>query len=188
MWKKLPPVSKPELADLRGSRKIRLYADEDVEEEVVELFRDNGVNITSARELGHRGKPDSFQAAQAFKEKRFLLTKNTKHYLDDRKVPFTRLHGVIVIERDISGTTSYIQSILHVFDLIPYGQIYEGMKICSSSEGMIFRFIDSDGKMTTQRFKGLRRKAKTSISGLISNRRCILRPTMHPAEAAKRIS
>ena len=44
MWKKLPPVSKKELADLRGSKKIRLYADEDIEEEVVELFRDNGVN------------------------------------------------------------------------------------------------------------------------------------------------
>jgi hypothetical protein len=153
MWKKLPPISKKEFADLRGSKKIRLYADEDIEEEVVELFRDNGVNITSARELGHRGKPDSFQAAHAFREKRFLLTKNAKHYLDDRKGPFTRLHGVIVIEGDMSATEAYIQSILNVFDLIPYGEVYEGAKIRTSSEGMIFRFIDPDGKMTTQRFK-----------------------------------
>lgn len=153
MWKKLPPLSKEELADLHGLRKIRLYADEDIEEEVVELFRDNGVNITSARELGHRGKPDSFQAARAFKDKRFLLTKNAKHYLDDRKVPFTRLHGVIVIEGDMSDTNSYLQSISRVFDLIPYGQIYEGMKIRTSSKGSILRFINYAGKMTTMKTK-----------------------------------
>jgi hypothetical protein len=153
MWKNLPPVSKKELSDLRRSKKMRLYADEDIEEEVVELFRDNGVNITSARELGHRGKPDSFQAARAFKDKRFLLTKNAKHYLDDRKVPFTRLQGVVVIEGDMNDAKSYFQSILHVFDLIPYGQIYEVAKIRTSAEGMIFRFIKSDGTMATQRYK-----------------------------------
>jgi hypothetical protein len=39
-----------------------------------------------------------------------------------------------------------------VFDLIPYGDIYEGMKIRASSKDMTFRFIDSAGKMSTQRF------------------------------------
>ncbi len=54
MWKKLPDLSTQEESELRGLRKAKLYADEDIEEEVVELFRDNGVNIKSARELGHR--------------------------------------------------------------------------------------------------------------------------------------
>ena len=66
---------------------------------------------TSARELGYKEKPDSFQAAHAFKEKRFQLTKNAKHFLDDRKVPFTRLRGVVVIEGDMSVTESYSGSL-----------------------------------------------------------------------------
>ena len=58
MWKKLPPVSKKELADLRGSKKIRLYADEDIEEEVVELdprsvARRKGIDADGDR----RGEP-----------------------------------------------------------------------------------------------------------------------------------
>jgi hypothetical protein len=43
----------------------------DIEDDVVEFFREQGVNIKGARELGHRGKPDSFHAALAFREKRF---------------------------------------------------------------------------------------------------------------------
>lgn len=75
MWKKLEDPTKDEMEALRGLKKAKLYADEDIEEEVVEFLRDSGANIKSARELGHRGKPDSFHAAVSFKEKRFLLNK-----------------------------------------------------------------------------------------------------------------
>src|SRR5262245_17788716 len=136
MWKKLPRITKQELSDLRGSRKMRLYADEDVEEEIVELFRDSGVNITSARESGFRGKPDSFHVGHAFSEKRFLLIKNGKDFLDDAKLPYTRLYGLIVIEGSMRDTTSYAKSFLQVFDLVPYGDVYLRMKIRASSEGM----------------------------------------------------
>jgi hypothetical protein len=47
------------------------------------------LNIKSARELGYRGRPDSFQAAFAFKEKRFLLTKNGKDFLETANPRFT---------------------------------------------------------------------------------------------------
>jgi len=153
MWKKLSNATKQEIATLRGSKKIKLYADEDIEEEVVEFFRDNGVNIIGARELGLKGKPDSFHVALAFKKKRFLLTKNAKHYQDDKEVPFDRVHGMIAIAGDMSDTQSYVRSLLWVFDLIPYGEIYTGMKIhCSPSEAS-FRFVDSDGCLTVKRFK-----------------------------------
>jgi hypothetical protein len=45
---------------------MKLYADEDIEDDVVQLLRDVGVNIKSARELGHRRKPDSFHANLSF--------------------------------------------------------------------------------------------------------------------------
>jgi hypothetical protein len=153
MWKRLPDASKSEIAALRGSKKAKLYADEDIEEEVVEFFRESGVNITSARELGLRGKPDSFHADLSFKERRFLLTKNAKHYLDDREVPFHRLHGIIAIEGDMGNTSAYAKTLVQVFNFIPYGEIYQGMKIRLSPNESVFRYIDTEGRLMVQRFK-----------------------------------
>jgi predicted nuclease of predicted toxin-antitoxin system len=118
MWKKLLDLSKQDESELHGMRKAKLYADEDIEEKVVERFRDNGVNIKSARELGHRGKPDSFHAALAYKEKRFLLTKNAKHFMNDKIVPFQMVHGIIAIEGDMSDTQSYIKALVRSLVLI----------------------------------------------------------------------
>lgn len=69
-WKELGPLSKDDLSAARRLRRIKLYADEDIEEEVVETIRARGMNIVSARELGHRGKPDEFQLTYATKKKR----------------------------------------------------------------------------------------------------------------------
>jgi hypothetical protein len=153
MWKKLQDLSKQDESELRGLRKAKLYADEDIEEEVVELFRDNGVNIKSARELSHRGKPDSFHAALAYKEKRFLLTKNAKHFMDDKIVPFQMVHGIIAIEGDMSDTQSYIKALVAVFGLIPYGEAYVGLKIRVTQDEISLRGINSEGKMTSSRMK-----------------------------------
>lgn len=155
MWKKLPDLSKAEESELRGLKRAKLYADEDIEEEVVEYLREHGVNIKSARELGHRGKPDSLQAAFAYKEKRFLLTKNAKHYLDDKRVPFQNLHGIIAIEGDMFDTQAFAESIATVLSLVPYGEVYVGPKIRISGNEMSFRCIDSQGKMVSGRTKTL---------------------------------
>lgn len=153
MWKKLPNVSKEDMRDLRGLKKAKLYADEDIEDEVVEFLKDNGVNITSARTLGNRGKPDSFHAATSFKEKRFLLTKNAKHYMDDRQIPFQMVHGIIVIEGDMGEMYAYTRTLLTVLELVSYGEAYLGMKIRISKDELSFRFIDTDGKITRRRMK-----------------------------------
>jgi hypothetical protein len=60
MWKRLADPNKEDKAFLRSVKKGKIFADEDIEEEAVEWIRSRGVNIKSARELGHRGKPDSF--------------------------------------------------------------------------------------------------------------------------------
>jgi predicted nuclease of predicted toxin-antitoxin system len=154
MWKRLTNASKEEKAYLRRVRKAKLYADEDIEEEAVEWIRSQGVNITSARELGHRGRPDSFHAALAFKEKRFLLTKNEKDFFDNAAVPFHRTHGIIAIHGDMSNMRDYVTVVEHLLQVIfQYGEIFEGAKIRLKPNETMVRGIDHTGKAYTTRFK-----------------------------------
>jgi predicted nuclease of predicted toxin-antitoxin system len=154
MWKRLADPNKEDEAFLRSVKKAKIYADEDIEEEAVEWIRSRGVNIKSARELGHRGKPDSFHAALAFKEKRFLLTKNEKDFFDNAAVPFHRTHGVIAIHGDMSNMLDYAIAIEHLLQLIvQYGEMFAGSKIRLKPNEMMVRGIDHTGRSYTQRFK-----------------------------------
>jgi len=50
-------------------------------------------------------------------------------YLDDRRLPLHRIHGAIVIQGDMRNTEKYFQSLGWALALVPYGELYEGMKI-----------------------------------------------------------
>ena len=153
MWKKLPDPSKDDEAVLRSSKRMKLYADEDIEDDVVQLLREVGVNIKSARELGHRRKPDSFHANLSFREKRFLLTRNGKHYWDDRVLPMNRVHGVIVIDADPSDTEAYGATLSSIAALVPYADMFTGSKMKFSASDLVVKGIDHSGKLTTIHFR-----------------------------------
>lgn len=63
------------------------------------------------------------------------------------------LHGIIAIEGDMGDMNSYTRTLLTVLSIVPYGEVYFGMKIRISKEEMSLRFINADGKMTTERMK-----------------------------------
>ena len=113
------------------------------------------MNIKAAREIaGHRGKDDGFHAAFAFKERRFLITKNGKHYLDDLRVPSTA-PMVSSCWRGTSApraTTSRL-SVLSSHVVVPYGGIYEGAKLRLSGNRITIRFVDHEGRVLTERYK-----------------------------------
>jgi predicted nuclease of predicted toxin-antitoxin system len=149
MWKKLPDAA----ITRHSERRVRLYADEDIEEEVVEWLREKKVNVTSARELGHRGKPDSFHVALAFRKQRFLLTKNGKHFLPNRAVPPDRFHGIIVVEGDMRNMEPYARAMTHVLKIIiPFGDHYAGTKFHVQQRHLTMYFRDFKGQYRTQRF------------------------------------
>jgi hypothetical protein len=53
-WQETPSLDKADLSSLRHLRRAKIYADEDIEDDVVIFLRESGVNIKSARELaGH---------------------------------------------------------------------------------------------------------------------------------------
>jgi len=155
MWKRWVELPKAEyksiLRKLQNQKKAKFYADEHMEDGAVAVLRECGVNIISARELGHRGKPDSFHAALAFKEKRFLLTRNGRHYLNDREFPPNRIHGVVVITALPGDEDAYTSALAQLSSILPYGELYKGMKIELSANEMKCRYINDAGKQTRTR-------------------------------------
>jgi hypothetical protein len=154
-WCEREPVTKDQIASLRGSKRARLYADEDIEEEVVAAFREQGVNIRSARELGHRGKPDEFHASLSKRQHRFLLTKNSRDFLDDRKFPHRNLHGVIVLEGDLGPrSTDYgVAAAIVIRYIVPYGEVFVGSKIRAGNRNLVITGPDETGRIRVDRFK-----------------------------------
>ncbi len=142
------------MSHLRRLRKAKLYADEDIEEDAVDFLRSNGVNVFSARESGLRGKPDSFHAANAYKMKRFLLTKNAKDFMDDSEVPFNRTYGVIAVDGDMKDVNGYLRVLLRVLQIIvPYGENFTGNKIKVSQQEITTRSINASGSIESRRYR-----------------------------------
>lgn len=153
-WQRVPRVDRRADSDLRGLRKARLHADEDIEEEVVAAIRMAGVNITSARELGQHGKPDEFQAQWARRKSRFLLTRNAKDFLNDRRFPFRTTFGIIAVEGDLGHADEFAQTIHHVITMIvPWGERFEGMKLRVGPSAITLKYIGRDGKVYIERYR-----------------------------------
>ncbi len=147
-WIRLPKLSRDEKALLRRLRKARLYADEDIEEEIVQAIRARGVNISSVREREQRGKPDEVHLATARREHRFLLTKD-KDFLDDTRFPLQKQGpGIIYIHGTFRAEVQYAAAVANLLIyIVPYSQIYEGAQIQLSEKHMTFRYISHDGKI-----------------------------------------
>lgn len=153
MWRKLPVPTRETSSAFGREKRARLYADEDIEEDVVDWLRSKGVSVKSARELGHRGKPDSFHAALAARENRFLLTANAKHFLDDRLLPFHKTHGVIAFSSGFRDSIQFGKMVGRLFTIIPYGDFYANTKITVSADGIVIRRISDSGRIVTSRYR-----------------------------------
>jgi hypothetical protein len=49
VWIELKPVSKQEMAGLRGLRRAKLYAEENIEDEVIEVFRSHTLLVNEGQ-------------------------------------------------------------------------------------------------------------------------------------------
>lgn len=53
---------------------MKIYADENIEQSIIEGLRRRKIEVISARELGYFGKPDEFHIKKAFEMKAVILT------------------------------------------------------------------------------------------------------------------
>jgi predicted nuclease of predicted toxin-antitoxin system len=138
---------------MRSSRRAKLYADENVDEILIADLRSEKVNVLSARELGHHGKPDSFHASMAHKYSRCLLTKD-RDFLDDRAFPFNQLSGVIVLKDRLENEGGYSELLdTLLIDLIPYGNFLRDMKVEASDTDITWRYVDWRGFIDKKHYR-----------------------------------
>jgi ABC-type nitrate/sulfonate/bicarbonate transport system ATPase subunit len=81
-----------------------------------------------------------------------LLTRNAKHFLDDRLFPFHSTRGVIALDAHPANREAYETALALVSRyLLPWAEVYEDMKIKVSVDGITFRYVDWKGKVATDR-------------------------------------
>ena len=114
------------------------------------MLRSGGASVLTTQEAGNCGKDDGFQIAFAARTGRAIVTRNRKHFLNDRLIPPETTPGVLAI--DVIGRSEIAElgatAIITEF-IVPYGELYEHMNIRVSTAGCSFRFIGRVGGRRT---------------------------------------
>ncbi|MBU4320779.1 MAG: DUF5615 family PIN-like protein [Thermodesulfovibrionales bacterium] len=71
---------------------MKIYADENIERSVIEGLRRRGIEVFSAKELGHSGKSDEFHIKKASELKTVILT----HDVDFLIIAISTNHNGII--------------------------------------------------------------------------------------------
>ena len=62
------------------------------------MLRSGGASVLTTQEAGNCGKDDGFQIAFAARTGRAIVTRNRKHFLNDRLIPPETTPGVLAID------------------------------------------------------------------------------------------
>lgn len=131
------------------SGKIKLYADENIEDYIINYLKSRGINIVSAKGKGYSGRSDKFQFQQAYKLKRFLLTID-KDFLKHSKFPFKQMRGLILLNiPDDSRKLGYVYELL-ITEILPSGNDLIGTKIVINWNSIELFYISDNGKIEHQ--------------------------------------
>jgi predicted nuclease of predicted toxin-antitoxin system len=76
--------------------RVRFYADENIEQYLVDYIRDQGFHVDSAQELALSPRDDTFHLQEARRRKCVLLTKDTD-FLNHSKFPFQNLKDTAIV-------------------------------------------------------------------------------------------
>jgi len=135
MWKKIPDSN-----GLPGKwKRTKFLVDESVGKEVADWLKEIGWNARFVGDEGLNGRSDEDILAYAWRTKRMLIAFD-RDFLDDKKFPFNRNPGVVVISGGSGNTESLIKSLQRTISVIgPFWDIFRGDKIIISEDEVIVR-------------------------------------------------
>ena len=137
------------LFEKMGNSKIKIYADENIEDEIVLYLRSKKVNIKSAKELSYSTRDDDFQFKEAFRQRRFLLTYD-RDFLDNSRYPFNQLFGVIILDNSKADLgLGFIMLVLEDH-IIPSGHEIDKTKIIVHRDHVTIYSLDKTNKTVKQ--------------------------------------
>jgi predicted nuclease of predicted toxin-antitoxin system len=139
--------------------KWRIYADNDIERDIVEHLRRSGMDvlwITEDQQL-RRQQDDRFHYQKARMLGRYLLTKD-QHFWDDKKHPIATAPGVLIISTADLDVAKYLpvllRNLIQATNPLAEAMKLDGIKVRMGTEGFTLKFIDQDAqKVTTVSFQ-----------------------------------
>lgn len=130
-WQRLQDLTGPELRafDRRFRRVAKFYADENIEPVLIEILRDLGFDIATAREVGLLQRDDTDHYGYARQSNRILLS-HDQDFLNDQRFPPQKHPGVVVfdiqpITRDALSDAFYLLKVV----VRPYRELWREAKI-----------------------------------------------------------
>lgn len=130
---------------MKKSRKWRLYADNNIEAEIVRFLKSEaGFNVLSvADDPGLRHQEDEFHYNKARQLDRYLLT-HDDDFWDDRRFPLHQSPGVIIIPKNEEGQAKLFPVLLRQmvevdFDVDREDRHLGAMKFRLSWDGMTYK-------------------------------------------------
>src|SRR5215471_9458013 len=111
MWKKIARLTKDEVraTDRVLRKKARFLVDENIGK-LASILRELGWDAVSASEAGLHGHSDEDLFALGWKEKRMIITNDTD-FLEDRRYPFHRCPGVMVLPSPAKGLEGFADAL-----------------------------------------------------------------------------
>jgi hypothetical protein len=155
-------------------RRVRLYADEDIPDEVIEELQGARVSIISGAKGRDRGRPDSYHYVRARRLRRVLLTRD-EDYWDERRFPTASCGGLILISGSGSSPQLMVEALAFLWaSFARYVPAYawQRLKVKCSRRHHIFRLIDAEGAVSEDEYHWER-------SGKIMTRRRHVRAAEH---------
>jgi predicted nuclease of predicted toxin-antitoxin system len=117
-------------------QKARFLVDESLGVEAARVIRASGWNVVYVDEVDLGGKSDEDVFAFGWREDRIILT-HDKDFLDDRRFPFHRNPGVVVLPGATGETPGLVHAVYGVLRLSgPYREANRGTKIQITEDGI----------------------------------------------------
>lgn len=157
-WVPLTPLPKKQAMEIGNevSGIAHFLVDENVDPALAEWINQSGIwKADHARDVELVGKDDKAVFAWAWKHKRWILT-HDEDFLDDRRFPFHRTYGVIVLPGGQGDLSALREAIWDVLGILGYSsRLFVGAKIVVT-QGHIWtvrEHLKVEGRHTKRRLR-----------------------------------